>query len=188
MKKIVNIIIRMPKWYGIGIVLLYSFALAEFYAALIRISIPAELVGNSILTALSSLSYSLNVASNVVIWLIMAFLFHLTALLLGGHSTFGRFALAVAYPYLVPAIAVVASIVLLDDLQVPPNENAAEFLAHHPTFKLIMNLLNYSFLPYYLACIVLIHYFYEIKYLYALLSIAIPIGAVWLVTQLVSWL
>jgi hypothetical protein len=185
MKRIVSIITDLPRWYGIGVVLLYSLVLAEFFVAMMRLSIPAELVGNSLLTTISRLTYGLTIASGVAGWLIMAFLFHLMALLLGGNFTFGRFAAAAAYPYVIPAICTVASIMLLDGLQVPPTVNVVEFLTGHSTFKLAMGLLNYSSLPYYVACVVLIRYLYGIKYLYALLSVAIPVGAIWLISQLV---
>jgi hypothetical protein len=52
------------------------------------------------------------------------------------------------------------------------------------TVQLAINLLKYSVAPYYLIVAVFIRYIYQIKYLYAILSVVIPVIGIWLITEL----
>jgi hypothetical protein len=120
----------------------------------------------------------------IVVWIITNFLFHLTALLFNGQSTFNRFLFMATYPYIIPAIMVLVGIFTLDGLKVPNTEEALIFLMNNHTFRLAMNLISYSFVPYYLMLVILIHHVYQIKYVYAILSIVIPVVSIWLSTTL----
>jgi len=79
---------------------------------------------------------------------------------------------------------VLVGILLLDGVEIPQSEDMVAALVNNTTFKLAMNLINFSFIPYYLIVIVLIRYVHQIKYLYAALSVVIPVVAILLVTQL----
>jgi hypothetical protein len=79
---------------------------------------------------------------------------------------------------------ILVAISLLDDIQIPNTEDALNVLLNNSSFKLSMNLINYSMAPYYLIVGIFIRYIYEIKYVYAFLSIVIPILSIWLISEL----
>ena len=72
----------------------------------------------------------------------------------------------------------------MDDIEVPQIEDITTFLMNQPKFKLAVNLINYSFWPYYLIVTVFIRHIYQIKYIYAALSVAIPVVSIWAITEL----
>jgi hypothetical protein len=183
MKSIVTHIMQLPKWYGIGIVFIYSILFAEFSSTLTHL-IPIDESWISIFKTLTKIHYGVTILSGFIVWLIMSLLFHLTALLFNGYASFGRMTRITSYPFMIPAIIIPIGIILLDDLKVPQTEDIVVFLSNHPKFKLTMALINYSFVPYYLIVAVFIRHIYQIKYLYAILSIAIPVVSIWAISEL----
>ena len=186
MRKIVSIIEKLPVWYGLGVIFLYALLFAEFFATFLRL-FPYQEVFDSIFRVILGASYVINILSEFIVWLIYALLFHLMAMLFGGQATFKRFLFASACPYLIPACIVFASIILLGDIDPLALGNPEEMLTQNPTILLIINLINYSFIPYYLIVSVLVRYIYQIRYIYAALSVALPITAIWLVSELVKF-
>ena len=184
MREIIAKILQVPKWYGIGVILLYSLLVAEFFSSINKLFIQTELVNNDILIIFSRISYVVMILSGVIVWIISTFLFHLTALLFDGKSSFGRFLFVSSYPYLIPVIMIFVGLFLLDEIQIPNSEDTMAFLKDNQTFKLSTTLINYSFIPYYLIIVVLIRYIHQIKYIYALLSVIIPVLSIWLITML----
>jgi hypothetical protein len=183
MKKIINIIEQLPKWCSIGIMTIYSLLFAEFSSTINHL-FPTDNSMSDLLSVFFKISYGLTIVSGMIVWIIMSFLFHLTALLLNGHSSFGRFLFMSSYPYIISAIAILAGVFILDNIQIADTEERINILVNNQSFKLAMNLLNYSFIPYYILIAIIIHYTYQIKYLYAVLSVAIPVVSVWLITEL----
>jgi hypothetical protein len=186
MHKIISITEHLPKWYGLLIVLVYSILLAEFFSTINHL-LPYDASLGKIFQIITRVNYVFTILSGIIIWLVMALLYHLTALLFDGQSSFGRFLLTTSYPYIIPAIMIVAGIFLLDTVQPPQKaEDAINFLMTDRTFKLAMNLVNYSFIPYYLIVTVFVHYIYQIRYLYAICAVAIPVLSIWGVTELIK--
>jgi hypothetical protein len=72
----------------------------------------------------------------------------------------------------------------LDGLEISQTEDIAFFLANQPKFKLAVNLINYSFIPYYLIVAFFIRHIYRIKYIHAILSVAIPMVSIWAIAEL----
>jgi hypothetical protein len=183
MKKVIYLIVQLPRWYGIGVVFVYALLLAEFIVAVSHLLFTGG-AWNNVVEIMSRINYWVTILSGVMVWLIMALLFHLTALLFNGHATFDHITRATSYPFLIPAIMILAGIILLDGLEVSQAENLTNMLTNHPRFILAMNLINYSFVPYYLIVAVFIRHIYQIKYLYAILSVAIPVVSIWTITEL----
>jgi hypothetical protein len=183
MKKIINTIERFSKWYGTGIMIAYGLLFAEFSSTVNHL-FPIDNSMNDFLSVFFKISYGLTIVSGMIVWIVMTLLFHLAALLFNGHSSFGRFLFISAYPYIIPAIMILTGILIVDNIQIPDAENAMNVLMNNQSLKLAMNLINYSFIPYYILIVILIHHIYGIKYLYAALSVATPIVSVWLITEL----
>jgi hypothetical protein len=80
-----------------------------------------------------------------------------------------------------------AGIILLGNVQTLTLGDQVELLIENPTVKLTINLMRYSPIPYYLIVAVLIRYIYQVNYLYSALSVAVPIGAIWSITELVNF-
>ncbi|MDR0744273.1 MAG: hypothetical protein LBF05_07960, partial [Tannerella sp.] len=133
---------------------------------------------------MTRISYWATILLGVAVWLIMALLFHLTALLFNGQASFGHIARATSYPFIIPAVVILVGIFLLDGLDLPQTEEITTMLPNHPRFKLAMGLINYSFVPYYLIVAVFIRHIYQIRYVYAILSVAIPVVSIWAITEL----
>ncbi|GHT21754.1 hypothetical protein FACS189430_02360 [Bacteroidia bacterium] len=185
MKKVVNIIENLPKWYGLGIILIYSVLLAEYFSALYHL-MPFDVSMGRIFTIITRISYVASILSGIIIWILMTFLFHLTATLFDGKSTFGHFLLTASYPYIIPAVMIVAGISLIDTVQIPKDADVVPFLMGNQTFQLAVNLVNYSFLPYYILVAIIIHYVHQIKFIYSCLSIVFPVFAIWGITELIK--
>ena len=182
MKEIISKILQLSKWYGIGTVIIYSLLIAEYFSTVNQLFLYSE--SNNIFIIISRISYIVIILFGVIVWIVSTFLFHLTALLFDGKSSFERLLFVSSYPYIIPATMILVGIFLLDGIQVPNSEDAVAFLIDNKIFKLTAILINYSFIPYYLIISLLIRYIHQIKYLYALLSVIIPVLSIWLITEL----
>jgi len=188
MKKIVDTINQLPKWYGIGVIIIYSILCAELFSIINNIVLSSnDFTNNNIFVVLSRISYGITVLSQIIVWIIAAFLFHLMALLFNGKSQFKRFLFISSYPYIIPATVILIGIFLLDNVRISETKEIVNFLANNSSFKLVINLINYSFIIYYIFVSILIHYIYKIKYVYAILSVVIPIASIWIMAQLFGW-
>ena len=184
MKKIVETISSIPHWYGVVIVLVYALLTAEYLSVLNNLYIQEMIEVSGIVEVLLSISYVLTIVSSVVIWIILCLMFHLTVLLFDGKQIFSKFLYTSSYLYIIPAIALMAAILMLGNLEVEDNEDIIEGLLDKSRFRLIMNIVNYSLFPFYLLTACVIRYLYNTKWLYAVLSVAIPIVSIWGVTEL----
>jgi len=184
MKSIINNLEKVSKWYAIGLVILYSLLIAEFFSTINDLVPINSAIDNKIITVILRISYIVTILSGIIVWIVSAFIFHLTALLFNGRSQFKRFLFVSSYPYIIMSIVIIAGIFLLDGVQISETEDAINVIANNTSFKLAINLLNLSTIPYYLMIVILIHYIYQIKYLYALLSVVIPIASIWGITEL----
>lgn len=176
----------LSKWYGIGVVLIYSILLAEFFSVLNNFVFADECL-NRIISLLLRVNYVATVAAGIVVWIVMSLLFHLTALLFNGYAPFTRFLYTSAYFYLIPAVFILVAIFMLEPLTAGAAVSDINSLQGNPTFKLAMLLVNYSFIPYYLLCIALVYYLYKVRLWYAAASVVIPIFSIWAVSRLFSF-
>lgn len=117
MKRIINTLERMPKWYGFLTILLYSLLLAEFLITTNHLVNNNNLETDRLFVILARMSYIIIVLSAIVIWLISTFLFHLTAILFNGYAPFKHLLYISSYFYIIPAISVFISIFLLNQCQ-----------------------------------------------------------------------
>lgn len=75
MKRIINTLEKMPKWYGFLTILLYSLLLAEFLITTNHLVNNNNLETDRLFVILALESYIIIVLSAIVIWLISTFLF-----------------------------------------------------------------------------------------------------------------
>jgi hypothetical protein len=184
MRTIIIILEHVPKLYGIGIVVLYSLLLAEFYSTINNLFSTSNLMDKNLFVIFSRINYVTTILSGIIIWLLLTLLFHLTALLFDGHATFKRFLFVSSYLYIIQAIVIPVGIFLLDGIHITDTEDAINLLINNSSFKIAINIVNDSFFPYYLIVAIFIRYIHQIKYIYAVLSVAIPIMSIWLITEL----
>jgi len=186
MKKTVITISQLPKWYGIGIVLLYGVLFAEFFSSVNQLLFHAS-ISNNIVKAIIQLHYGLSILSGIIIWIFTSLIFHLTALLFNGQATFKQFLFASAYPYLLPIWMLIAGIFILNGIQIDGVEGVEDvvmMLENNFSFRLAVNLVNFSFIPCYIMIAILIHHIHKVSYLYAGLSVLIPVFSIWGIAQL----
>jgi hypothetical protein len=151
-------------------------------------TIPIEASLNKVFEILTKINYGIIILSGFIVWLIMSLLFHLTALMFNGYASFGQIAYGTSYLYIIPSIMILIGIFLLDNIQISNTEDAMNVLLNSSSFKLTMNLINYSMVPYYLTVGFFIRHIYGIKYVYAFLSVIIPIVAIWLISELFKFI
>ena len=186
MRRIISVIESLPKWCGLSVILAYSLLLAKFFLTITHSALNSSLLENNLISIFIKISYSITVLSGIVIWIVMTFLFHLTALLFNGNAQFKRFLFVAAYPYIVPVVMILIGLFLLNGVQIDHTKDVAVELANNASFKLAMNLINFSFIPYYIIIAILIRYVYQINFLKALASVVIPIAGVWNITELIK--
>lgn len=80
------------------------------------------------------------------------------------------------------------SIFLLNQKTEYSTSNAVTTLQNNYSLGLPIMLVNYSFIPYYLLCMILIHHLYKVRLRYAIASVVIPILSVWAITKLFTLL
>ncbi|MDR1974939.1 MAG: hypothetical protein LBQ31_09810 [Bacteroidales bacterium] len=189
MNKLIARIDKLPKWYAICVVLVYGFLMAEYSLTVSRI-IPAIETLSSIYQTVLNINFGLMIVACLIIWLVSSFLFHLTALLFSGQATFNRLLYTSSFAYLIPIISILASIILIDNIQVPTGDSIViqQALFNNPMFKLGEQLINWSFISYYLIIVIFIHYIYNIRWIYAVFSVVIPALSIWGITELIKLL
>ena len=177
-------LIQIPKLYGTIVVLVYSILVSEYISSINKLFMTRGIEITSILKTFMQLNFVMTILSGIVVWIVLCLLFHLTALLFNGKAIFGRFLIAASYPYVIPAIVVFIAILMLENVEVPDTDDIVQILEQNNRFQFIVNMVNYSFIPYYLIVSWIIHHLYRLKYPYAMLSVAVPICTIWGVTEL----
>jgi hypothetical protein len=142
------------------------------------------LQSENIFIIFSRVSFVVTLLSGIIIWVVLSFLFHLTALLFDGKAQFKQLLYSSAYLYFIPSIFLLAGILLMSNVRITETKDLATALTNNATFKLSMQLMNYSFFPYYLVVTIFIKKIYNINYIYSFLSVEIPIAAIWGITEL----
>ena len=164
MKRIINTLEKMPKWYGFLTILLYSLLLAEFLITTNHLVNNNNLETDRLFVILARMSY-------IIIVLSFKHLLYISS-----------------YFYIIPAISVFISIFLLNQKMEYSTSNAVTTLQNNYSLGLPIMLVNYSFIPYYLLCMILIHHLYKVRLRYAIASVVIPILSVWAITKLFTLL
>jgi len=184
MKKIIEEIVDLPHWYSFGVVFLYSILIAEFFSSVNNLIPINEPIDNNILIIFSRIGYVLTVISGFIVWIISALIFHLTALLFDGSSSFKRFLFVSSCSYIIPSFLILIGLFMLDKIKFLSSFNSVTDLMGDESVKLVFNLINISALCYYIVIIIIIHFVYKIKFLHAIFSVAIPILSIWALIQL----
>lgn len=188
MKNFFKVLVKLPKWYGIIIVLVYGVLVAEYISTLNELFMMRGIEITDIVKIFMRISFFVTIFSGIIVWVVLCLLFHLTALLLNGKAVFGHFLIMSSYLYVLPSMIVFLAILLLDRVDIAHTDNIIKALKDDNQFQLIVNLVNYSFVPYYLLTAYIIHYLYNLKWIYALLSVSIPILSIYAVTELFKFI
>lgn len=183
MRNTVEKISSIPYWYGMAIILVYALLMAEYLSEINDLCMDYDMRASNIIEVFLGISYVLTILSSVVIWIVLCLMFHLTALLLDGKQDFSKFLFTSSYLYIIPIIALIVAIVMLGTLEVDASGDAVVKLLNNSSFKLIMNIVNYSFFLFYALTACIIHYLYKIGWLYSILSVAVPVVAIWGMTE-----
>ena len=184
MKSVIEKIGSIPNWYGVAIVLIYALLMAEYLSEINNLCIDYDLKANNIMKIFMGISYVLTIISSVVIWVVLCLMFHLTALLLDGKQIFSKFLFISSYLYVIPAVAMVVAIILLGKIDIGGSGIQVEELVSNSKFNAITNGVNCSFLLFYLFTAFCIHYLYDLRWLYSILSVVIPVVSIWGMTTL----
>lgn len=189
MKKIIIHLDRLSIWYGLTVILLYSLLLSEYISTINHfVLISIDEVIPEIYKIFLQISYFTIILSCIIAWIISTFLFHLMALLLNGQPKFKNILFASSYLYIIPSLMCVVGIYILEEIDVPSTESFVVNLLNDPKFILSTKLVNYSgYLPY-LFIPIIIRHICQIRYLYAVLSVAIPLIIIFLIAKLIDFI
>ena len=91
MKILFEAFVKLPKWYGIIIVLAYSALVAEYMLTLNEQFMFRSIEITGVIKTFMQISFFVTILSGIVVWIVLCLLFHLTALLFNGKAVFGRF-------------------------------------------------------------------------------------------------
>ncbi|MDC1727205.1 hypothetical protein [Phocaeicola vulgatus] len=81
MRQIINVLLRLPKWYGLTIILIYSVMIAEFVKVLNTLFMVGGIEKVALMEKIVQLNYGLTIVSSIIVWILICLLFHLMALL-----------------------------------------------------------------------------------------------------------
>ena len=180
MRKVIENITKLPKWYGIIIVLMYGIFTAEcstFLCNYIKTSF-SEI--SNIVDVILRFTYLINVLTAFAMWITGCLMFHITALLLGGKQEMLKFLYASAYPVVILIMATSMSILLLDNITLDCKPDEIEFfLQGNEYFQLSKYIVNISYLLYLLIIVVFVHYLYNLKWYNSVFAVFSPVGTIY---------
>ena len=81
MRQIINVLLRLPKWYGLTIILIYSVMIAEFVKVLNTLFMVGGIEKVALMEKIVQLNYGLTIVSSIIVWILICLLFHLMAFL-----------------------------------------------------------------------------------------------------------
>lgn len=139
MRQIINVLLRLPKWYGLTIILIYSVMIAEFVKVLNTLFMVGGIEKVALMEKIVQLNYGLTIVSSIIVWILICLLFHLMALLFDGKTTFGSFLIVAAYPYFIPAVILLFAVLLLDGISIKDRVNGQEYTKNYITHSTLQN-------------------------------------------------
>ncbi|GIZ15605.1 YIP1 family protein [Capnocytophaga catalasegens] len=184
MQQFIEKIQKIPKGYAILVIVTYSFLITYFFYMLNQFYF-SEIERNSILSLMLKINYVVIFFSGIIVWIIMSLLFHLTALLFEGQGSFSKFLYTSSYFYLIPTLFIFVAIIILDYFE---QDLPFQVLQNHMYFKISIEIINYSYIPYYILNSFLIKEMYKIVFWKSIIVISIPIISIWAITVFFSWI
>lgn len=174
---------NIPKIYGIIVVLIYSSLIGEYISIVLYKVQILNIFNNNFFSAVSRISIGTSIILAILIWPLLALLFHLTALLFNGKCELKKLLFTISYPFIIPIITIIISIILLYFINID-TINDIELIDENSQFKILKTLNDFAFYFYYIVVACIIRYLYNIKWLYAALSVIIPVVSIWGITEL----
>lgn len=177
MRKIYDFFSKLPKWYGICIIIIYSIVTAEYISTLSQFMLAQFEDVPQIVSLFFYFGYIAAILISVVIWIIYSYLFYLTALVLGGNGSFEKVLNTSAYTFILPSLCIFIAIILLDGIDTQKMEDFQEFYLKNERFKNINLFVDLAFVPYYILNVIIIHHALKINWWYSIISVFGPIIA-----------
>lgn len=188
MRKLIESISKLPKWYGVVIVAMYGVLTAEysrFVLNIIRNSSPdfAEMIDTIIIV-----TYIVGILTAFATWIVGSLIFHITALLFGGKQEWTAFLYTSAYPGIFLIIATIVSIMLTEDIQLNCKpEEIVLFLQSNEKVRMASMIVNASTVLYLSIEAMVVYYLYNnIKWYEAILSVFLPTGTIYGIFKIIS--
>lgn len=71
MRQIINVLLRLPKWYGLTIILIYSVMIAEFVKVLNTLFMVGGIEKVALMEKIVQLNYGLTIVSSIIVWILI---------------------------------------------------------------------------------------------------------------------
>ena len=72
MRQIINVLLRLPKWYGLTIILIYSVMIAEFVKVLNTLFMVGGIEKVALMEKIVQLNYGLTIVSSIIVWILIS--------------------------------------------------------------------------------------------------------------------
>lgn len=167
-------------WYGVAIVSIYGLLLFELISTLDGFVIQESI--NPLFDFFSHYGFVLYIISALGVWIATSLIIHLSALLLGGKCPFRRFLGVSAFPNFVSIIALILGLVCA--ARIPRDVDTMAELLLDRNVTIIKQLINWSAVPYYALYIILTRSFYGLEWIRAMLSVLLPFGMIFGLSEL----
>ncbi|MCF0191109.1 MAG: YIP1 family protein [Marinilabiliaceae bacterium] len=187
MNTILSRLLSLNKWYSFIVVAVYGCLFAEYISEIATYNIIIDQGGISeILKVFLGVNFIITITSTMVVWVVFSLLFHIVALLLDGQGKYNDLLRVSSYTTILPSIAVAVAIFMLDEVYY------ADF-SYMPSYEDVsisdelmssLNIINYTYISYYILNGVVVKFLYKLSWVKAILSILIPIVSIWGVSEL----
>lgn len=187
MRNNVENIAKLPKWYGMTIVLICGILAAEQSTFIYDFIKDSFTEVSSMMDVVFRFSYVINILIVFAMWIIGSLMFHITALLLGGDQELKKILYISAYPMIILIMALSISILLTNKITLNCQPEEVEvFLRGNKYFLMSHYVVNISYVLYFSAIAIVVHYLYNLRWYYAVLSVFLPIGAIYGIIEIIS--
>ncbi len=173
--------------WGICIVLVYGLLMATYFDYVNKTKISFQEIENPIYSYISTFNFFITILIVYSVWLISSFLFHLFAYLLSGNFDvdFRCFIKYTSILYLFPALGFLICIYLFSNINLP-YDNTLEFLETSEIMYSIGWIINISSLLAFILVIPIIKKLHRTGWLESFGSFIIPIGLIYILSELFS--
>lgn len=172
MDKLIDKLVKLPRWNAVVVVAVYSLLLAESIIVLVEAT--SYCIQSPAAKWLPTIMYISSTVSVFAQWIIVAILIYLPVLLLSGKGKFGDLLFSTSYFYLFQIIALPIVIFLLTKVHVPKGVDVEAFLSANTTIKTISVITNCSYIPLYVFCVFAVRRIFSINYLRSIVACSVP--------------
>ena len=187
MKKIIENISKLPKWYGLIIVAVYGILTTEYAKFVFNIVRNSSPDFSEIIDTIIVATYVIGILTAFATWIVGSLIFHITALIFGGKQEWTVFLSSSAYSGIFLIVATIISIMLTENIQLNCRpEEIVSILQSNEKVRMASAVMDGSTVLCLCVITIFVHYLYNIKWYKAMLSVFLPTGTIYGICKIIS--